>query len=463
METEHNKQMKDAEQQAGYPDISKADTKFIVIVSLICLAVIFLLSIFFPENETAEKDKSSTETTVTTEAAADTSSLYTPSFNQIDTYSTPSNSISVKQSGSSITSSFLGNTLTLDTETGFVTDGISTYYYGNGTTPLTGWLTLDGNSYYFQEDGTMVTGWYTMEGHDFYFDNDGLLQTNQWIDDKYLGEDGCALTDTVTPDGFYVRYDGTKEDGIISLETSQEGLSDLKSTLETMIDGYSGTWSIYVKDINSNEYLEINNIQHFSASLIKLYCAAAVYDLMDKGTLAETETIDSLMSAMISVSDNDAFNLLVMNCAENHSHVTGRGVIQDYIDENGYVDTTITSILTPTKYKAPSSPGRNYTTVTDCGLLLEKIYKGQCVSREASEDFLELLLNQSNTSKIPAGLPDGIKCANKTGDTDDVQHDAAIVYSPNGTYILCIMSSNCGNAITNCAKISTAVYEYFNN
>lgn len=151
-----------------------------------------------------------------------------------------------------------------------------------------------------------------------------------------------------------------------------------------------------------------------------------------------------------------------MDCSENHSHITGRSVIQDYIDENGYVGT-ITSMLTPTKYKIPSSPGRNYTTATDCGLLPEKIYKGQCVSKEASGDFLDLLLNQAHTNKIPAGLPEGTKCANKTRDTDDAQHDAAIVYASNGTYILCIMSSNCGNVITNCTQISTTVYEYFNN
>lgn len=65
-------------------------------------------------------------------------------------------------------------------------------------------------------------------------------------------------------------------------------------------------------------------------------------------------------------------------------------------------------------------------------------------------------------NKIPAGLPEGTKCANKTGETDEYQHDAAIVYSPGGDYILCIMSSNCGAAITNIQDISATVYDYFN-
>jgi beta-lactamase class A len=151
-----------------------------------------------------------------------------------------------------------------------------------------------------------------------------------------------------------------------------------------------------------------------------------------------------------------------MQCdTEYHSHVTGRSVIQNYINENGYEDTTITSMLVPTKYTAPSSPGRNYTTVVDCGLLLENIYKRLCVSKEASEKFLKLLLNQEHINKIPSGLPEGVVCANKTGDTDEVQHDAAIVYAPNGVYIISVMSTGCGNAINNIQSISSVVYDYF--
>ena len=43
------------------------------------------------------------------------------------------------------------------------------------------------------------------------------------------------------------------------------------------------------------------------------------------------------------------------------------------------------------------------TSVKDCGTLLEKIYKGECVSKDASEEMLNLLSNQENTWKIPQG------------------------------------------------------------
>ncbi|MBQ8085184.1 MAG: serine hydrolase [Lachnospiraceae bacterium] len=305
------------------------------------------------------------------------------------------------------------------------------------------------------------TGWHTIDGELRYVRNDGKIAKSQWVDGHFVGASGAMYTSTVTPDGKYVDYNGVIDESM-GITGSKQGMWELQRQLKEMLNGYSGTWSLYIKDLSHNEYISINNVQHFSASMIKLFCAAAAYDLIDKGTLEETPQIDSLMQQMISVSDNDAFNLMVMNCGETYSHVAGREVIQKYIDKEGYKDTTIATILVPTKYKAPSSPGRNYTTVEDCGLMMEKIYKGKCVNEKYSKAFLNLLLNQEHVNKIPAGLPEGTKCANKTGDTDEIQHDAAIVYSPGGDYIIAVMSSNCGAAITNIQAISKLVYEYFN-
>ncbi|MCM1499861.1 MAG: serine hydrolase [Clostridium sp.] len=406
-------------ENVGYPDLSKANTRIVVIASFICVLLILLLSILFPARET-DTEQSTTEATTENEIISGR-----------------------------------------DPATGFSVIDNETYYYPDDINYYSGWYMVNDDIYYFDEDGTMVSGWYNLEDRQYYFNADGTLASNQWIEDRYVGEDGYLLKDTITPDGSYVDINGIRDD-TVSLETSREGLTDLRDELQAMLDGYSGSWSVYVKDIPSNEYMVINNTQYYSASLIKLFCAACAYDLIDKGDLEETENIDRLMQEMISVSDNDAFNLMVMNCAPDHYHVTGRSVIQEYIDANHYNDTTITSILVPTRYKAPSSAGRNYTSVIDCGLLLERIYKGQCVSPEASQKFLDLLLQQSHVNKIPAGLPEGTRCANKTGDTDEVQHDAAIVYSPNGVYILCIMSTGCGSSITNIQSLSTTVYEYFN-
>ena len=68
--------------------------------------------------------------------------------------------------------------------------------------------------------------------------------------------------------------------------------------------------------------------------------------------------------------------------------------------------------------------------------MLEEVLKGEYVSEEASERILEALRDQQRTSKIPAGVPKEVETANKTGELDNVDNDAAIVWSPECTYIL---------------------------
>ena len=124
-----------------------------------------------------------------------------------------------------------------------------------------------------------------------------------------------------------------------------------------------------------------------------------------------------------------------------------------YLEKEGYTETSVQHTLHPAASAQESLGGRNMTSVKDCGTLLEKIYKGECVSKEASEEMLNLLSN-----------PDGIKSANKTGETDQDQHDIAIVYGEKTTYILCVMSENCpeSTAVTNIQNISKIVYNYLN-
>lgn len=467
-------------EQTGYPDINKANTKTIVIWSLVVVVLVLLLSIFVPpatntENSTTEitteadnfstedttKDLKTTEMENSTEETSETSTPELFDMGKNETSITVEVFSMKKFSESFHPMKAYSLPAFPNAQPGFVEINDTTFYLQEGETPFTGWLNIDNLCYYIQDNGTITTGWQEIDGVFYYFDENGIMLTNQWVDGKYLGTNGNMYVNTITPEGIYVGKDGL-EDTSLGKQGSTEGLSSLKTTLEEMLSEYSGTWSVYVKDIENKEYLSINNTQIFSASLIKLYCAAAAFDLIEKGELEETERLQSLMHQMISISDNDAFCLMVSACSGINSQVAGRPVIQKYIDNEGYVDTTLTSMLLPTKYKAPSSPGRNYTTVEDCGLLLEKIYKGKCVNPEVSRKFLNLLFNQTHINKIPAALPAGTRCANKTGDTDEFQHDAAIVYSPGGDYIITVMSENGGASIVHTQEISKVVYDYFN-
>lgn len=75
-------------------------------------------------------------------------------------------------------------------------------------------------------------------------------------------------------------------------------------------------------------------------------------------------------------------------------------------------------------------------------------------------------MKQENVNKIPQGVPEDIQTANKTGETEEVQHDAAIVFGEKTDYILCVMSTGIeesGTAIQTIQEISSVVYNFLNN
>lgn len=234
-------------------------------------------------------------------------------------------------------------------------------------------------------------------------------------------------------------------------------LGGLTSKLNAQIRGYNGTWSVYVKRLDNNDSLTINDQPLYAASVIKAYVMASLYDQIKKGDVQETDTIRSLLNAMITVSSNEAFNELVMRQTASHGFLTGCGVINRYLAENGY---TKTGIHTAYAGLGISDGGINYTGVKDCGKLLESIYRGTCVDKECSQKMLDLLKAQKRRAKIPAGVPSGITVANKTGETSTSDHDIAIVYGPKCTYIICVMSLNSYNSTSRVAQISRTVYDH---
>lgn len=181
---------------------------------------------------------------------------------------------------------------------------------------------------------------------------------------------------------------------------------------------------------------------------------------------AEVQTkVNDLLWNMITVSDNESCNELGRLQSEKHDFLDGAEKINEFIQKEGYSDTVYQSTLHPSASPKVSMGEHNTSTVSDCGALLESIFRGDCVSKEASEKMLELLMNQRNTTKIPAGISADIPIANKTGETDQDQHDMAIVYGPKTTYILCVMSEDfksAETAIENIRTISGVVYNYLN-
>ena len=69
----------------------------------------------------------------------------------------------------------------------------------------------------------------------------------------------------------------------------------------------------------------------------------------------------------------------------------------------------------------------NVATARGLMTLLARLAKGLAVSEAASAEMLGILRDQKFNEGIPAGLPEGVSVAHKTGSIRGVYHDAGIV------------------------------------
>lgn len=308
---------------------------------------------------------------------------------------------------------------------------------------VSGWVKVNSNEYYYK-NGKPVTGWKTIGKNKYYFNSKGVLQKNKMISkNKYVNSKGKLVP----------------KSRIYSL--GKNSLKKLKAKLTKQIKGYRGTHSIYVKNLDTNEYLVINNKPMKSASLIKLYNMGTVYEQIDKKKLKSSSKINSNLNSMITVSSNDAYNILLGEIGKGNT-LNGINTVSQFCKSHGYKDTRCGATLSPSYCKQVYTGKSSLTTTRDCGHILEDIYRGTLVSSSASKKMLSLLKKQTRKSKIPAGLPKNVKSANKTGEYEAREHDAAIVFSKKADYIIVIMTEGDSGAIGHIRSLSKTTYDYFN-
>lgn len=107
------------------------------------------------------------------------------------------------------------------TTAGWRQDNIGYWYQNaNGTYPAACWQYIDGNWYYFNPSGYMVaSNWQQVDGYWYFLNALGHRVDNQWLntaDGKfyYVGADGRMLTNTRTPDGYFVDANGVWQPGM---------------------------------------------------------------------------------------------------------------------------------------------------------------------------------------------------------------------------------------------------------
>lgn len=255
-----------------------------------------------------------------------------------------------------------------------------------------------------------------------------------------------------------------------NLKTDKKS-EELEKIIQKEIQDTEGTYAVTIKNLKTHEYYYYNEEKLFeTASLYKLWVMGAIYEEIEKGNLsldkeigfdAQTinerldiasesaeitesfvgNTVEGALERMITISDNYSAHILYLT--------TGWGKVGNFLEKYGFKN---------------SSTDKLQTTAFDIMSFYEKLYNGEIVSKSASTEMIEILKRQQLNDRIPKYLPENVETAHKTGELGAVKHDAGIVYSPKGDYIIVLLSetNNQTTASEIEAKISEKVWKYFN-
>jgi beta-lactamase class A len=257
--------------------------------------------------------------------------------------------------------------------------------------------------------------------------------------------------------------------------------SELEKIAEEQLLNKKGDYSIVIKNLQTDEFYSHNSDKQYnSASLYKLWIMAVVFQKIKDGSLKEDETL----SAEISKLNDTLSTTSPTPTPENFTPTPTLGEPERVSMRAGFaienmitISDNFSAILLASRsgnfsvtnflknYEFNNSNFRQppQTTAGDIALFYEKLYKGGIVDEYYSNRMIEILKKQTLNDRIPKYLPKDVEVAHKTGELFDAKHDAGIVYSPHGDYIIVVLSktNNPQEASENIAKFSKAVYEYF--
>ncbi|WP_315822413.1 serine hydrolase [Paraflavitalea speifideaquila] len=282
---------------------------------------------------------------------------------------------------------------------------------------------------------------------------------------------------------------GTPAGGILPI--SYDSSNSTKAITEKLRK-LEGTYAVAFKDLTTQTTLFINADTSFHAAstmktpvLIEVYKQAAAgrlslqdsilvknefHSIVDSSTyslnpdddsekklytlIGTKRTLYDLVYDMIIMSSNLATNIVIELVEAKKVTQTMRDLGANSIQVRRGVEDS----------KAYQQGLNNTTTALDQLVIFEKIATGQAVDSASSQAMIKILLDQQFNEVIPARLPKEVKVAHKTGNITGVQHDAGIVFLPDGRkYVLVILSKGIKNekaAITAMAGVSELIYQY---
>jgi len=252
----------------------------------------------------------------------------------------------------------------------------------------------------------------------------------------------------------------------------------LTAEIEKVANSLDGVMGVAIKDLTTGEEILLNDQLTFPTGssikipiLIELHKQASEgkYKLTDQrwvekkdqiggsgvifnfGDHSSQLSLNDLAVLMIVLSDNTATNMLIDQ--------VGMANVNRTLDELGLKQIRLRRKMID---QAASARGdENTATPREAMTLMEKLYRGQVINKQLSDDALKILKVRKD-SPIPRLLPAGVEIANKPGSIEGVACDWAVIYVPNRPYAIAVMTNydreGADDAI---AKVSKLAYDYF--
>ncbi len=138
-----------------------------------------------------------------------------------------------------------------------------------------------------------------------------------------------------------------------------------------------------------------------------------------------------LLTAMITLSDNTATNMLI--------RLVGRRNINREMTKLGLAHTKLSDSI---HSRGNSIRRALRTSPADMVLLLTAMAEERLVDAWSSRQMIAILTGQRHNSLLPQPLPPGIQIAHKTGTLHDTLNDVGIVYADTEPYVIAVMTTN---------------------
>ena len=240
------------------------------------------------------------------------------------------------------------------------------------------------------------------------------------------------------------------------LDEKQMKWAAMETAVRKKVAAFRGEVGLVIRDLGTGWTFQVDPDKIFpSASMVKVPIMAACLEaeregllsLDDRVTLKRSDkttgsgllrrnrsgsvfTVDRLVELMVAHSDNTAANMLIDRLGFDYLNGAFR--------EMGLETTNLAR-----KMMDFGSRGRgieNYTTAREMADILERMYRRDCFCPEVSGMCLDYLKSQKVNDRIPRLLPKNVVVAHKTGLERQVCHDAGIVFTERGDFLISVFT-----------------------